>query len=122
MKLRVDLTWNSGIVEPGDPPPPDPDFELYDTDTGRALSERVFRSYEEMEAHIAAFHADCERWVPPVASAEEAARLDRVLQPFASGKPGDRRAVRHFLIGQLYQYGHPESTVARIRATLEELA
>lgn len=48
MKLQVELTWWSGLVEECDLGPPEPDYELIDADTGQSLSDREFVTYEEL--------------------------------------------------------------------------
>jgi hypothetical protein len=122
MKLKVELMWWDGLVEDDAPGPPEPDYELVDADTGQSLSDREFGTYEELEAHIAARYPGCERWVPPPAPPEKAAGLARVLELLESGTELDRVVVRRLLIGQLYQFGYPDETVALIRVALARLA
>jgi len=123
MKLKVQITWWNGIVEVGERGPPEPEYDLIDADTGQNLSTHgQFRTYEELEAYIAARYPGCERWVPPPAPPKEAAALARILELLDAGTELDRVVVRRLLIGQLYQSGYPEETVARIKATLARLA
>jgi hypothetical protein len=120
MKLKVELTWWNGIVAEGDPPYPEPEYDLVDADTDCNLADRSFTSCAELEAYIASHHPGCEHWVPLPPPPEEAAKLNRVFGLIEQLTPDqfDPRAVRPFLAGQLYQSGHPPETVARIRRAL----
>lgn len=123
MKLKVEITWWNGIVVDGDPGPSDPDYDLVDVDTGEFLSAHgQLETYEEVEAYIAARYPGCERWVPPPAPPEKATALTRILDLLDAGTELDPLAVRRMLIGQLYQFGYPNETVAKIRATLARLS
>lgn len=123
MKLKVDLTYWHGLTDGGDPGPPEPDYDLVDVDTGKVLTAQgQLRTYEQVEAYIAARYPDCERWVPPPASPKEAAALARIFELLEAGVELDRVVIRRMLIGQLYQSGCPEETVAKIRAWIARLA
>ncbi|MDO8312745.1 MAG: hypothetical protein Q7T25_12475 [Sideroxyarcus sp.] len=67
-------------------------------------------------------YPDCERWVPPPATPEEAATLARIFEMLESGIELNRVVVRQIMIGRLYQYGFPDETVTRIRAVLARLS
>ena len=120
MKLKVELTRWNGIAVDGDPPYPEPEYDLVDADTNRSLVDGPFTTCTELEAHIAVNFPNCERWVPPPPSADDALKLDRVfalIEQSASDK-FNPQAVRPFLVGQLYQSGYPPEMVARIRRAL----
>jgi len=104
----------------GDPQFPEPEYELLDADTDRALVDRPFTSCAELEAYVAAHYPGCERWVPPPPPPDEAVKLDQVFALIERSSPEqfNPRAVRPFLAGQLYQSGHPPEIVARIRRAL----
>lgn len=120
MKLKIELTRWSGIVAEGDPPYPEPEYDLFDADTNRHLVDGPFTSCAELEAYIATHFSDCERWLPPPPSTDDALKLERVFALIEQSTPDqfDPRAVRPFLAGQLYQSGHPPETVVRIRRVL----
>lgn len=122
MKLQVELTWWDGLVEDDAPGPPEPEYEVFDADTGRTLSDGPFVTYEDVEAYIAANYPGCERWQPPPASAQQAIALARIFGLLEAGVELDHVVIRRFLIGQLYQFGYPDETVARIKGTLARLA
>lgn len=123
MKLKVELTnWN-GIEVDGDPGPPEPDYEIVDADTGKSLTAPgQLKTYEEVEAHIAARYPGCERWAPLPAPPEEAAKVARILELLESGMELDPVAMRRFLIGRVYQYSYPDETVAKLKAWIARLA
>ena len=120
MKLKVELTWGNGIVADGDPPYPEPEYDLLDADTNGILIDRSFTSCAELEAYIASHYPDCERWVPPPPPPDETVKLERVFELIEKSAPDqfDPQAARSFLAGQLYQSGHPPAMVARIRRAL----
>ncbi len=120
MKLKVELSWWNGIVAEGDPPCPEPEYDLIDADTNRSLVDRPFTSCAALEAYIALHHPDGERWVPPPPPPDEAAKLEHVFRLIEQSTPDqfNPQAVRPFLAGQLYQSGHAPETVARIRRAL----
>ena len=118
MRVQVELTWWSGLVEDDAPGPPEPDYELFDADTGQSLTDRQLVTYEEVEAYIAAHYPGCERWMPPPASPEQTAALKRVFGILESGVELDHIVIRRFLIGQLYQFSYPDEITSLIRASL----
>lgn len=122
MRLQVELTWWDGLVEEHAPGPPEPDYELFDADTGRSLSDCRFTRFEDVEAYIADNYAECERWKQPAASAEQATALERILDMLESGVELDRVVIRRFLIGQYYQFGYSTDVTARIRTALGHLS
>lgn len=122
MKLKVELTYWNGIVVDGDPGPPEPEYDLVDADTGKYLSAQgQLRTCEEVEAYIAAHYPGSERWVPPPAPPNEASTLARVFEFLDAGVELDRMVIRRMMIGQLYQSGYPEETVARIKDWIARL-
>jgi hypothetical protein len=125
MRLKVELEWRDGIRVDGDRDPPgEPFYFLIDADTGRHLTELTFESCNELEAYIMAHHPGSERWTPPPAEPQDAARLERVLalldRPRSQEFDPDyaRGYARPTLIAELYQSGYPPETVERIRRAL----
>lgn len=120
MKLKVELTWQNGVVVEGDPLWSEPEYDLVDADTNRNLVDRSFTSCADLEAHIASHYSGCERWVPPPPTPEEAAKLEKLFAILERSTPDqfDPRAAWPFLAGQMYQSGYPPETVARIRRAL----
>lgn len=123
MRLKVELTWWGGLLaDKNDPGPPEPEYDLVDADTGQLLSAcGQLKTCEEVEAYIAAHYPGCDRWVPPPAPPTEASTLARILEMLEAGVALDRVVVRRMLIGQLYQSGYPEETVAKIKAWIARL-
>ena len=125
MRFKVELEWREGIRVDGDRDPPrEPFYFLIDADTGRHLTERIFESCNELEAYIMANYPGCERWTPPPAEPQDAARLERVLAVLdrPSSQEFDPEYARPYarptLIAELYQSGYPAETVERIRRAL----
>lgn len=123
MKLKVDLYWRGGILteEEKHLPPPEPEYELYDADTGKLVVDHLFQTCVELEAYINKHFPDCQRWAPPPPQVDEATRVERVLSILENpdpDRPIDPRYMRPFLVGRLYQSTYPPETVVRIRRAL----
>jgi len=122
MQLKVELTQWNGVVVDDDPGPTEADYDLFDADTGKMLSTYgQLKTYEDVEAYIARHYPDCERWVPPPATPNEAATLARIFELLDAGTELDRIVIRRYLIRQLYQSSHPAETITKIRDVLARL-
>lgn len=115
------MYWESGILPDGvTEERSDPVYELFDADTGGALYVGSFPSPADLEVFIAQRYPDCERWMPPLASAEDAAKLDQALRLIDEGTIGGHGVCR-YLTGVAYRSAHPPETSERIWAALAKL-
>ncbi len=114
MKLQVRITFWNGMPEPGDPEEI-PDYDIVDADTGRLLTDKPFKSYKELEAHIASHYPDCERWVPPLAPPEHLKGMVKLLD-FMDKTDLDLNFAkfRMTMIHDFYNYSFPDEIAARM--------
>jgi hypothetical protein len=120
MKLKVELTWWNGIVAEGESAWSEPEYELVDADSGRILADQPFKSCVELEKFIATRYPDAERWIPPLPTPVDAAKVERVFGLIEKLPPDqfNPQATWPFLIAQLYQSSYPPESVERIRKVL----
>jgi len=121
VRIKVELTWLSGLLDEDNQVPPEPLYELVNADTGELLTDIEFRTYEQMEDFIARQYPVCERWQPPPASEEDKSELNRVFALLGQGVNFDPATLRQILISHLYQVGWPQNTLAKIREVLGHL-
>lgn len=124
MKLKVELIWYGGLIVDDDEQnnKSGAEYHLLDADTGLSLCETDFGTAEELESYIAIHYSDCERWIPPPAPAEEAKRVDIILEMFEADKldtPQIKKVVHEFLVNQFYQSSYPEQTQSHIRQVIK---
>ena len=118
--LRIELYWMNGVLADDEPVVPmEPQYELLDHRTGKALREDLFMNCRELEDYIAAHHPGSERAALPSAPPEEARMAERALALMDKPPPGfDTLHLRPGLAGQYYQWSHAPETTARLRRAL----
>lgn len=121
MKLRIELTWGSGIADEDavGSVPREPSYDLFDASSGQRLNDEPFDTCNALEAFIRERFGNADRVDPPDAPPQESARLERLLALAENPPPGfDPRHCRAALAGLLYQWRHPAALVGRLRRAL----